>query len=118
VGCAIFSLATSWHRFWSFGSLADIGVSLFGGVVSTADLVRRGMYRATSNIYEVNFDVAPRGESMLCYLDDSVNMLGDILAMRPWKNSTCTHLATVPCTLTNDTYGHSSCEPEASCIMH
>lgn len=95
----IHALVSSWYHFWTFGSFADIGIGLFGGIVSSADLVRTGMYKASSNIFGVAYDVVPRSESMLCYLDDSLNALGDLVSMRPIGNSTCTQLASFQCTL-------------------
>lgn len=50
---AMYSLGSSWYHFWSFGSFADVGISLFGGIVSSADLLRTGMYKASSNVFGV-----------------------------------------------------------------
>lgn len=98
----LFFLGFSWYQFWSFGSFADVGISLFGGIISSADLLRTGMYKASSNIFGVTFDVSPRSESMLCYLEDSVNVFGDVLNGRPWRQSTCTELASVECKMKDD----------------
>lgn len=75
----LFNIASSWYIFWSFGSFADVGVSLFTGTVSGVNLLRTGMYRAAGNVFDVKFDIAPRPESMMCYLDDTVNAIEDVL---------------------------------------
>jgi hypothetical protein len=111
-GNAIYVLVSSWYKFWSFGSFADVGVGLFSGFSGGLGILRAGMYKASSNIVGIPYDMAPRNESMLCYLDDSINMLGDLLSARPWKKSTCTYLASVGCTLNK-----GKCTPQASCLL-